>query len=112
MTHVVPTRRASDLIVRTSGVGADDIVVEIGPGLGSLTLELLATAARVIAVEVDPVLAEQLPKTVADRAPELVAKLELVHADALHIDEQIGRANVCTPVTNTHLVCSILLETK
>jgi len=79
-------------IVRTSGVGPDDVVVEIGPGLGSLTLELLATTARVVAVEVDPVLAEQLPKTVADRAPELASKLELVQADALQVSELPGPA--------------------
>jgi 16S rRNA (adenine1518-N6/adenine1519-N6)-dimethyltransferase len=79
-------------IVRTSGVGPDDVVVEIGPGLGSLTLELLATASRVIAIEIDPVLAEQLPKTVAERAPELAARLELVHADALRVDELPGPA--------------------
>ena len=79
-------------IVRTSGVGPDDVVVEIGPGLGSLTLELLATAARVVAVEIDPVLAEQLPKTVADRAPELASKLDLVHADALRVEELPGPA--------------------
>ncbi|MFL6089014.1 MAG: 16S rRNA (adenine(1518)-N(6)/adenine(1519)-N(6))-dimethyltransferase RsmA [Aeromicrobium sp.] len=77
-------------IVRTSGVGPDDVVVEIGPGLGSLTLDLLATASRVIAVEVDPVLADQLPKTVAERAPELASKLELLHADALRVDELPG----------------------
>jgi 16S rRNA (adenine1518-N6/adenine1519-N6)-dimethyltransferase len=77
-------------IVRTSGVGPDDVVVEIGPGLGSLTLELLARAARVVAVEVDPVLADQLPKTVAQRAPELASKLELVHADALRVEELPG----------------------
>jgi 16S rRNA (adenine1518-N6/adenine1519-N6)-dimethyltransferase len=79
-------------IVRTSGVGPDDVVVEIGPGLGSLTLELLATAARVVAIEIDPVLAEQLPKTVAERAPELASKLELVHADALRVEELPGPA--------------------
>src|SRR5690349_13932048 len=79
-------------IVRTSGVGADDVVVEIGPGLGSLTLELLAATARVVAVEVDPVLAAQLPKTVAQQAPELASKLVLVHADALHIQELPGPA--------------------
>jgi 16S rRNA (adenine1518-N6/adenine1519-N6)-dimethyltransferase len=73
-------------------VGPDDVVVEIGPGLGSLTLELLATTADVVAVEIDPVLAEQLPKTVADRAPELASKLELVHADALRIDALPGPA--------------------
>ncbi len=44
-------------IVRVSGVTADDVVLEVGPGLGSLTLALLGTAARVVAVEVDPVLA-------------------------------------------------------
>lgn len=74
-------------IVRTSGVGPEDVIVEIGPGLGSLTLELLATAQRVVAVEIDPVLAEQLPKTVAEFAPDAVDKLELVHADAMRVDE-------------------------
>jgi 16S rRNA (adenine1518-N6/adenine1519-N6)-dimethyltransferase len=78
-------------IVRTSGIGADDVVVEIGPGLGSLTLELLSTAREVIAVEIDPVLAEQLPKTVAELAPESTSKLHLVHADALRIDSLPGR---------------------
>jgi 16S rRNA (adenine1518-N6/adenine1519-N6)-dimethyltransferase len=73
-------------IVRTSGVGPDDIVVEIGPGLGSLTLELLATARRVVAVEIDPVLAEQLPKTVAEFAPDVAGNLDLIHADALRVD--------------------------
>lgn len=77
-------------IVRTSGVGADDVVVEIGPGLGSLTLELLATAQRVVAVEIDPVLAEQLPKTVAELAPESAAQLDLVHADAMDVVDLPG----------------------
>lgn len=73
-------------IVRTSGVGADDVVVEIGPGLGSLTLELLATTQRVVAVEIDPVLAEQLPRTVAEFAPDVAANLDLVHADAMRVE--------------------------
>lgn len=77
-------------IVRTSGVGPEDVVVEIGPGLGSLTLELLATTARVVAVEVDAILAAQLPKTVADRAPEFASRLELVQADALHVEQLPG----------------------
>ncbi|WP_375000397.1 16S rRNA (adenine(1518)-N(6)/adenine(1519)-N(6))-dimethyltransferase RsmA [Aeromicrobium sp. CTD01-1L150] len=72
-------------IVRTSGLGADDIVVEIGPGLGSLTLALLETARRVVAVEVDGVLADRLPRTVAEHAPGLADRLDLVHADALHV---------------------------
>ena len=80
-------------IVRTSGVGPDDVVVEIGPGLGSLTLELLATAGRVVAVEIDPVLAARLPVTIAEFAPEAsdtTDRFELVEADALRVHELPG----------------------
>ena len=50
-------------IVRAAGVGPDDVVVEVGPGLGSLTLGLLGEVSRVVAVEIDPVLAAALPET-------------------------------------------------
>ncbi|MFL6077782.1 MAG: 16S rRNA (adenine(1518)-N(6)/adenine(1519)-N(6))-dimethyltransferase RsmA [Mycobacteriales bacterium] len=73
-------------IVRTAEVGADDVVLEVGPGLGSLTLGLLPVAARVVAVEIDPVLAEALPRTVGERLPELADRLEVVHGDALRLD--------------------------
>lgn len=79
-------------IVRVSGVGPDDVVVEVGPGLGSLTLELLGVARHVVAVEVDPVLAERLPVTVAERAPDHVERLDLVLADAMRVDELPGPA--------------------
>jgi hypothetical protein len=62
-------------IVRVSGVESDDVVLEIGPGLGSLTLALLPAVARVVAVEVDPLLAAALPATAAERAPELAGRL-------------------------------------
>jgi 16S rRNA (adenine1518-N6/adenine1519-N6)-dimethyltransferase len=74
-------------IVRTSGVGPQDVVVEVGPGLGSLTLALLDAVDRVLAVEVDPVLAGQLPATVAQRAPALADRLTVVRADALRVAE-------------------------
>ena len=77
-------------IVRTSGVTADDVVVEVGPGLGSLTLALLGTAARVVAVEVDPVLAGALPATVASHAPDHADRLDVVEADALRLDALPG----------------------
>jgi 16S rRNA (adenine1518-N6/adenine1519-N6)-dimethyltransferase len=77
-------------IVRTSGVTADDVVVEVGPGLGSLTLGLLEASARVVAVEIDPVLAAELPLTVAARAPELVDRFELVLMDALQLEAVPG----------------------
>jgi 16S rRNA (adenine1518-N6/adenine1519-N6)-dimethyltransferase len=77
-------------IVRVSGVGADDVVVEVGPGLGSLTLALLPVVRRVVAVEVDPTLAAALPATVADHAPALADRLEVVAADALAVTELPG----------------------
>ena len=72
-------------IVRLADVGADDVVVEIGPGLGSLTLALLAQVGRVVAVEVDPNLAAALPDTVAAHAPAYSDRLQVVCADALTV---------------------------
>ncbi|WHU45706.1 16S rRNA (adenine(1518)-N(6)/adenine(1519)-N(6))-dimethyltransferase RsmA [Gordonia sp. L191] len=72
-------------IVAASGVGADDVVLEVGPGLGSLTLALLGTVSRVIAVEIDPVLAARLPATVAEYAPSRSAALDVVTADAMTV---------------------------
>ncbi len=77
-------------IVRVSGVGADDVVVEVGPGLGSLTLALLPVVRRVVAVEVDPALAAALPATVARHAPDLTDRLEVVAADALAVTDLPG----------------------
>ena len=68
-----------------SGVGREDSVIEVGPGLGSLTLPLLDAAGRVVAVEIDPVLAERLPRTVAERAPQRAGALTVVGADALAV---------------------------
>lgn len=74
-------------IVRASGVTADDVVLEVGPGLGSLTLGLLETGAHVIAVEIDRVLADELPRTVTARYPEAAARLTVLNADALEVRE-------------------------
>ncbi len=72
-------------IVRVAEVGPRDVVVEVGPGLGSLTLGLLAVVDRVVAVEIDPLLAQALPHTVADRAPGRAHRLTVVEADALTV---------------------------
>ncbi|MFY0409373.1 16S rRNA (adenine(1518)-N(6)/adenine(1519)-N(6))-dimethyltransferase RsmA [Solicola sp. PLA-1-18] len=77
-------------IVRTSGVGADDVVLEVGPGLGSLTLALLQQARRVVAVEVDASLAEALPGTITEHAPDDADRVDVVHADALKVAELPG----------------------
>jgi 16S rRNA (adenine1518-N6/adenine1519-N6)-dimethyltransferase len=72
-------------IVATAQLCDDDSVLEIGPGLGSLTLALLSHAKQVTAVEVDPVLAGALPATVARRAPALSSRLVVRTADALRL---------------------------
>ncbi|WP_083707024.1 16S rRNA (adenine(1518)-N(6)/adenine(1519)-N(6))-dimethyltransferase RsmA [Intrasporangium flavum] len=72
-------------IVRVAGVGPDDVVVEVGPGLGSLTLALLPVVRHVTAVEVDPRLAGALEETVARLQPQNADRLRLVAADALTV---------------------------
>ena len=72
-------------IVRLADLSPHDVVVEIGPGLGSLTLALLPQVGRVVAVEVDPNLAEALPETVAALAPAYGNRLSIVVADAMTV---------------------------
>src|SRR5512134_3004505 len=72
-------------IVRIAGVGPQDVVVEVGPGLGSLTLALLPAVAHVHAVEIDPVLAQRLPLTVAELAPDTADRLTVHARDALTV---------------------------
>jgi 16S rRNA (adenine1518-N6/adenine1519-N6)-dimethyltransferase len=77
-------------IVRESGIGPDDVVLEVGPGLGSLTLALLGVARRVVAIEVDDKLAGLLPETIATYAPDQAERLEVVLADAMRVAELPG----------------------
>ena len=77
-------------IVRESDVDSADVVVEVGPGLGSLTLGLLDVAERVVAIEVDPLLAGALPGTVATYAPAAADRFEVVLGDALRVTELPG----------------------
>jgi 16S rRNA (adenine1518-N6/adenine1519-N6)-dimethyltransferase len=72
-------------IVRAAELVSDDVVVEVGPGLGSLTLALLPAVRAAYAVEIDPVLAARLPDTVAERAPAVAHRLHVVAADALRL---------------------------
>ncbi len=74
-------------IVAAAGVTHDDVALEIGPGLGSLTLGLLEAVAHVTAIEIDDRLAGRLARTVAERLPRAEARLTVVEADALRVDE-------------------------
>ncbi|MEV7430213.1 16S rRNA (adenine(1518)-N(6)/adenine(1519)-N(6))-dimethyltransferase RsmA [Nocardioides sp. NPDC092400] len=77
-------------IVRESGVTAEDVVIEVGPGLGSLTLALLEVAGRVVAVEVDERLAGALPATIREHAPAQADRFEVVLADAMRVTDVPG----------------------
>lgn len=72
-------------IVREAGVRPGDAVIEVGPGLGSLTLALLEAGAQVTAVEIDPPLAQRLPDTIDEFMPEARARLRVVNQDALTV---------------------------
>jgi ribosomal RNA small subunit methyltransferase A len=93
-----------------------DVVLEVGPGFGSLTLPLLAAAGRVLAVELDPLLAGELPLTVAARVPQLAGRLEVLAADAARVRDLPGPPptalvanlpyNVAVPVV-LHLLATV-----
>jgi 16S rRNA (adenine1518-N6/adenine1519-N6)-dimethyltransferase len=73
-------------ITRIADLAPEEVVLEVGPGLGSLTLGLLDTGARVVAVEVDPRLAAALPDTIRQRAPSLANDLKVIAGDARKLD--------------------------
>lgn len=72
-------------IVAAAELSLDDVVVEVGPGLGSLTLGLVDTVEDVIALEIDPRLAGRLAQTVQERAPEYADRLTVINKDALKV---------------------------
>jgi len=72
-------------VVSTSGVGRSDSVMEVGPGLGSLTLALLDRGATVTAVEIDPVLADRLPQTIAEHSHSEIHRLTVLNRDVLSL---------------------------
>lgn len=105
-------------IVSTAGLTPDDVALEVGPGLGSLTLALLPVAAHVHAVELDPALAAALPETAARFAGAAAERLTVHPADALRVtaDDLAGPAptalvanlpyNVAVPVV-LHLLAEL-----
>jgi 16S rRNA (adenine1518-N6/adenine1519-N6)-dimethyltransferase len=105
-------------IASLASLRPDDRVLEVGPGLGSLTLALLeAGAERIVAVEIDPVLAAGLPATLASCAGDLAARVAVLNADALTVDAStLGSAALAAeasgdvasgPLTPTVLVANL-----
>jgi len=97
---IVPSKRLGQNFVVDGGTVARvaaaarltpaDVVLEVGPGFGSLTLPLLGAAGHVVAVEIDAALAAELPVTVAARVPGLAGRLSVVTADAARVAELPG----------------------
>ena len=88
-------------IVALAGLAERDYVLEVGPGLGSLTLGLLDVVAGVVAVEIDPVLASRLPATIAEFAAGRTDRLTVLTSDALNV------ANLALPVAPTAIVANL-----
>jgi 16S rRNA (adenine1518-N6/adenine1519-N6)-dimethyltransferase len=97
-------------VVATSGIGRTDRVLEVGPGLGSLTLALLERGAAVTAVEIDPVLAGRLPQTIAEHSHSEAGRLTVCTRDVLSLrrgdlaDEQTDPTG---PTAPTALVANL-----
>ena len=87
--HFVHDANTVRRVVSTSGINRHDYVLEVGPGLGSLTLGLLDRGATVTAVEVDPVLARRLPKTIAEHSHSEIQRLAVLNReiDALFVNK-------------------------
>jgi 16S rRNA (adenine1518-N6/adenine1519-N6)-dimethyltransferase len=108
-------------IAALAAVRPGDVILEVGPGLGSLTLALLEAAvgaggaagaggARLVAVEIDPVLAAELPKTIADRAPDFAGLVDVVAADALAVGEaEVGHPTVLAANLPYNVAVPVLL---
>ena len=103
--NFVHDRNTVRRIVAAADLADDDVVLEVGPGLGSLTLPLLEGRRRVIAVDIDERLAAALPSTVREHGgPDAADRLTVLHADVLHLTAQDVRAADGEP---TALVASL-----
>jgi 16S rRNA (adenine1518-N6/adenine1519-N6)-dimethyltransferase len=89
--HFLVDRNILNKVIRTAQVGKEDVVVEVGPGLGEMTLALARLAKHVIAVEIDPKLVEILKKKLADCPNVEVVKSDILKVDFKHFFKKEGR---------------------
>jgi 16S rRNA (adenine1518-N6/adenine1519-N6)-dimethyltransferase len=98
-------------IVRAAELSDGETVLEVGPGLGSLTLALLADGHPVRAVEIDPVLAGALPATIGSYAPEQADRFSVVLADAMTVGaDQLGEPTACVANLPYNVAVPVLLH--
>ncbi|QOQ38172.1 16S rRNA (adenine(1518)-N(6)/adenine(1519)-N(6))-dimethyltransferase RsmA [Trueperella pecoris] len=101
-------------IVRDAGVSQGDLVLEVGPGLGSLTLAILEAGAVLSAIEIDPPLAAALPSTIEAMMPEARDRFAVLLRDALKVRHGglavpalYAQAHPGQPYEPTHLVANL-----
>ena len=95
-------------IVSASGISRSDLVLEVGPGLGALTLALLDRGATVIAVEIDPVLADRLPQTVAEHSNSEIQRLTVLNRDVLSVRrDELAPGLTPGPIAPTAVVANL-----
>jgi 16S rRNA (adenine1518-N6/adenine1519-N6)-dimethyltransferase len=98
-------------IVRAASLSDGETVLEVGPGLGSLTLALLADGHRVTAVEIDSLLASALPSTIATYAPDQADRLTVIEADAMDVGPaEIGSPSACVANLPYNVAVPVLLH--
>ena len=97
-------------IVDRAELSPEETVVEVGPGLGSLTLGLMDAAARVIAVEIDPKLAARLPRTVAERRPDREQDFTLILHDAVELTSLPGEPTALVANLPYNVAVPVLLN--
>lgn len=97
-------------IVAAADLAGEQNVVEIGPGLGSLTLGLLEAGHAVTAVEIDEVLAARLPTTITGYAPDAAERFDLVHADALRVTELTAQPDALVANLPYNVAVPVLLH--
>ncbi len=97
-------------IVAAADLTETDVVLEVGPGLGSLTLGLLDVVRSVVAVEIDPLLARRLGATVTERVPDAADRLTVIEADALRIDDVPGEPSAMVANLPYNVAVPVLLH--
>lgn len=97
-------------VVSAARLGPGEHVLEVGPGLGSLTLGLIDAAERVTAIEIDDVLAPRLPRTVAERRPGREGDLGLIHSDALRVEDVPGEPTALVANLPYNVAVPVLLH--
>lgn len=82
--HILKNPLIVKAIVEKSAIKSSDTVLEIGPGTGNLTMQLLPVCKKVIAIEFDPRMVAELTKRI--QTTEYASKLQIIHSDVMKVD--------------------------